>query len=187
MKQIKISSILAPQVAGMMVLFFAMSATAEAAAEIDQDVDVALAKLYSGSPAAKALSKEAKGVLVFPNVIKGGLILGGQYGVGALLVNGKTEGYYSTAAASYGLQVGAQSFGYAMIFMKDTALDYLETSAGWEVGVGPSVVVVDDGLAQSMTTSTAQDDIYVFFFSQTGLMAGLGVQGSKITQFQPDK
>ena len=105
MNQIEISSVLAPLGAGMMLLFFAVSATAEPAAEIDQDVDVALAKLYSGSPAAKALSKEAKGVLVFPNVDKGGLILIGQYGVGSLFVNGETQGYYSTAAASYGLQV----------------------------------------------------------------------------------
>ena len=157
---------------------------AETAAGIDRNVDAALATLYAGSPAAEALAREAKGILVFPNVIKAGLLIGGQYGEGALRIKGKTAGYYSTAAASYGLQAGAQTFGYAMFFMKDDALNYLKESEGWEVGVGPSVVVVDQGMAQSLTTTTAQNDIYVFFFSQQGLMAGLGIQGSKITQIE---
>ena len=115
------------------------------------------------------------------------MIVGGQYGQGALRIGGKTAGYYNTVAASYGLQAGVQSFGYAMFFMTDEGLKYLNNSAGWEIGVGPSVVVVDEGLASSMTTTTTQDDIYVFFFDQKGLMAGLGLQGSKITQINPDK
>ena len=162
-------------------------AIAASAAEIDRDVDSALLKLYAASPAAKELSKVAKGVLVFPDVIKGGFIIGGQYGKGALRVGGKTAGYYSTAAASYGLQAGAQSFGYAMFFMTDKALEYLNKSAGWEIGVGPSIVVVDEGVARSLTTTTAKEDIYAFFFGQKGLMAGLGLQGSKITKINPDK
>ena len=170
------------------VLFsFSMVARAETAAQIDRDVDNAIAKLYAGTPAAKEISKVAKGILVFPNVIKGGLVVGGQYGEGALRIDGKTTGYYSTAAASYGLQIGAQTFGYAMFFMTESALKYLENSSGWEVGVGPSFVVVDEGKAKSLTTTTAKEDIYVFFFSQKGLMAGLGVQGSKITQIIPGK
>jgi len=120
-------------------------------------------------------------------VVKGGLIIGGQYGTGALRVEGKTDGYYNTVAASYGLQAGVQSFGYTMFFMTDTALQYLKESSGWEIGVGPSIVVVDDGLASSLTTTSAKDDIYVFFYGQKGLMAGLGLQGSKITQIEPDK
>ena len=161
--------------------------SAETAAEIDRDVDSAIAKLYASSPAAKELSKVSKGILVFPNVVKGGLIIGGQYGKGALRVDGNTVGYYSTAAASYGLQAGAQTFGYAMFFMTEGALEYLNKSSGWEIGVGPSIVVVDEGLARSLSTTTAKEDIYVFFFSQKGLMAGLGIQGSKITQIHPDK
>jgi lipid-binding SYLF domain-containing protein len=170
------------------ILFFSgpMMAMAETAAEIDRDVDAGIDKLYAGSPAAKELAKVAKGILVFPNVIKGGLIVGGQYGKGALRVSGKTVGYYNTAAASYGLQAGAQSFGYALFFMTDSALEYLKKSSGWEIGVGPSIVVVDEGVARSLTTSTAKDDIYAFFFSQKGLMAGIGIQGSKITRIQPD-
>jgi lipid-binding SYLF domain-containing protein len=114
-------------------------------------------------------------------------MIGGEYGKGALRVDGKTTGYYNTVAASFGLQAGAQSFGYAMIFMTDEALEYLNKSSGWEVGVGPSVVVVDEGIARSLTTTTAKEDIYVFFFDQKGLMAGLGIEGSKITKINPDE
>jgi lipid-binding SYLF domain-containing protein len=168
------------------ILFSTNAKSADTSAQIDRDVDNAISKLYKRSPAAKKLSKVSKGILVFPNVIKGGLIIGGQYGKGALRQGGKTVGYYSTAAASYGLQVGAQSFGYAMFFMTESALEYLKKSSGWEIGVGPSIVVVDEGLARSLTTTTAKEDIYVFFFSQKGLMAGLSIEGSKITQIHPD-
>jgi lipid-binding SYLF domain-containing protein len=161
-------------------------AFADTAAEIDRDADSALEKLYATTPSAKELSKVAKGVLVFPDVIKAGLGIGGQYGVGALREGGKTVGYYNTVAASYGLQAGAQSFGYALFFMTDAALKYLKKSAGWEIGVGPSVTVVDEGMARSLTTTTAKESVYAFFFNQKGLMAGLGLQGSKITQITPD-
>lgn len=159
---------------------------ADTAAEIDRKVDAALQMLHKKIPKAKELSEVAKGILVFPDVLKAGLIIGGQYGEGALHVKEKTVGYYSTAAVSYGLQAGAQSFGYALIFMSDSALEYLQESAGWEIGTGPSVVVVDEGLAGSLTTSTAQDDIYAFFFDQEGLMLGLGLQGTKVTKINPE-
>jgi lipid-binding SYLF domain-containing protein len=158
---------------------------AQKAAELDKKVDEATAKLFASSDAAKNLSKVAKGILVFPSVKKAGFMVGGQHGEGALRVAGKTTGYYKTTAASFGLQAGAQKFSYAMFFMTDGALDYLKNSKGWEVGVGPSIVVVDAGMARSLTTSTAKESIYVFFFGQKGLMGGLGIQGSKITQFQP--
>jgi lipid-binding SYLF domain-containing protein len=157
------------------------------AAEIERDVDSALKKLYASTPAAKELSKVAKGILVFPDIIKGGLIVGGQYGVGALREGGKTVGYYNTVAASYGLQAGVQKFGFALFFMTDSAIEYIEKSSGWEIGVGPSIVIVDEGLARSLTTTTAKENIYAFFFDQKGLMAGLGLQGSKISKITPDK
>ena len=163
------------------------SAYAASAAEIDAEVGIAQKQLAASSPTAVELSAVAKGILIFPDMIKAGLIVGGQYGQGALLINDTTVGYYNTVAASYGLQAGAQSFGYAMLLMTDKALSYLKSSSGWEIGVGPSVVVVDKGVAKSLTTTTAKDDVYVFFFDQEGLMAGLGVQGSKITQIHPDK
>ena len=156
------------------------------AVAIDRDVDTALVKLYADSPTAKDLATVAKGILVFPDVIKAGLILGAHYGTGALRQGDSTTGYYNTVAASYGLQAGAQSFGYALFFMTDSAVGYLKKSSGWEVGVGPNIVVVDAGLARSLSTTTAKEDVYAFFFDQKGLMAGLGLQGSKITKIDPD-
>jgi lipid-binding SYLF domain-containing protein len=187
MKSMQYRHVVVSLLAATALLCSAWAAGAQTAAQIDRDVDNALEKLFTGSPAAKNLAPAAKGILVFPNVVKGGLIVGGQYGKGALRMGGKTAGYYNTAAASYGLQAGVQSFGYAMYLMTDAALKYLKESAGWEVGVGPSIVVVDEGVARSLSTTTAKDDVYVFFFDQKGLMAGLGIQGSKITQIQPDK
>lgn len=155
------------------------------AAEIEREANVALAKLYETTPAAKALGEKAEAVLVFPSILKAGLIIGGQGGNGALIVDGKVVGYYNIAAASYGLQAGVQEFAYAMFLMTDAAREYLDSSEGWEVGVGPSVVIVDEGVAKSLTTTTGKDDVYAFIFGQTGLMAGLGVQGSKITKINP--
>lgn len=126
-------------------------------------------------PAAQALAKDAKAVLVFPKVTKAGLVIGGQYGEGALIQGGKVVSYYSTTGASHGLQAGAQTFGYAMFFMNEDALAQLGRNEGFEVGVGPSVVVIDEGMAKTTTTTAMKDDIYAFVFGQKGLMAGLGV------------
>ncbi len=160
---------------------------AASAAEINRDVSKALKTLYAKNAAAKSLGAKAKGILVFPRIVKGGFMVGGQYGEGALRQGDRTVGYYSSAAASYGLQAGLQKFGYALFFMTPSALDYLQKTSGWEVGVGPSIVVVDEGMAKSLTTTTAQSDIYAFFFNQKGLMAGLGLQGTKITRIHPSK
>ncbi|HTY21391.1 MAG TPA: lipid-binding SYLF domain-containing protein, partial [Geobacteraceae bacterium] len=154
-------------------------------AEINRDVNSALQKLYDSTPLATMLAGKARGILVFPSIVKAGLMVGGQLGDGALRVNGKTTGYYRSVALSYGLQAGVQSFGYALFFMNDSALNYLKKSKGWEIGVGPSIVIVDKGVAKSLTTTTAKDDIYAFFFDQKGLMAGLGLQGTKITRINP--
>jgi len=160
---------------------------AATAAEIDRDVDKALTSLYGQIPEAEKLREKSKGVLVFPKIIKGGLILvGGQGGEGALRVDGKTADYYSSIAVSYGLQLGVQWFGYAMFFRTDEALSYLDKSDGWEVGTGPSIVAVDKGAATGFSSSSLKEDIYVFFFDQNGLMAGLGIQGTKITKIKPE-
>jgi lipid-binding SYLF domain-containing protein len=182
------------QAMGMSFAFMALvvlamglpSANAMTAAEIDTDVKKALTALYAQSDTAKEFGSVAKGILVFPDVYKAGFIVGGQFGEGALIKSGKTAGYYNTVEASYGLQAGIQSFGYVLFFMQDAALEYLDNSAGWEIGVGPSLVIVDKGFAGSMSTTTAKDDIYAFFFDQKGLMAGLGLKGSKITRIHPD-
>lgn len=158
---------------------------AASAQKIDRDADAALATLYETTPVAKKLAEQAVGVLIFPSIVKAGLMIGGQYGEGVLRQKGKSTGYYSSSAVSYGLQAGAQSFGYVMFLMTDEAIKYLDSSDGWEVGVGPSLVVVDEGMAKTMTTTTTKDDIYAFIFGQKGLMAGLGIQGSKITKINP--
>jgi lipid-binding SYLF domain-containing protein len=163
------------------------SAKAETAAEIDAKVDAALEKLYATSLMAKELAGIAKGILVFPEVVKAGVLVGGQYGVGALREGGKTAGYYKTIAVSYGLQAGVQEFGYTLMFITPNALDYLKKSEGWEIGTGPTIVVADKGYSGSLSTTTAKEDIYAFFFDQKGLMAGLGLQGSKISPYSPEK
>ena len=159
-------------------------ALADGAADLNREVDAALQKLYADSPGAVELKEEAKGVLVFPKIVKVGFLIGGQYGDGALRKNGKTVGYYNSVATSYGLLAGVQWFGYVLFLMTDSALDYLDSSEGFEIGSGPSVVVLDKGVATSMTTTTARGDIYAVTFDQKGLMGGLGLQGTKITRLE---
>ncbi len=149
---------------------------------LERDARNTYQKLIAGVPAARLLSREAVAVLVFPKITKAGLVVGGQYGDGVLFAGGKVAGYYNTTGASYGLQAGAQQYGYAMFFMNEKSLKALSENDGFEVGVGPSIVVVDQGMGKSLTSTTAKEDIYAFIFSQKGLMAGLGLQGNKITR-----
>jgi len=152
----------------------------------DQNVTLALDKLLKGSSTATELSKKAKAILVFPRILKAGLVIGGHYGEGALRKEGKTVAYYNTVAGSYGLQIGGQAFGYAMFFMDDKGLNYLlDNNTGWEIGVGPSVVFLDEGMAKTMNNTTLTKSVYIFTFNQQGLMAGAGIQGSKITKMNP--
>ncbi len=161
------------------------AAHAASAGQISADADRALRALYASQPKARDLGKRAAAILIFPKIIKAGLMIGGQSGDGVLRVGGKTAGYYNISAASFGLQAGAQRFSYAMFFMTDSALQYLQKSDGWSIGSGPSVVVVDKGVAASMTSTTLTQDVYAFPFGQRGLMAGLGLEGSKITHINP--
>jgi lipid-binding SYLF domain-containing protein len=168
-----------------MLLPAAHPALAASAAEIDRDVTAALNRLYKVHPETKALSRDARGILVFPSIVKAGFMFGAQYGEGAMRSpQGKKMGYYNTVAASYGFQAGAQTFGYALFFMKDSAIKYLNESGGFEVGTGPSIVVLDSGTAAALTTTTTRSDIYAMFFDQRGLMGGLGLQGTKISRIE---
>ena len=163
------------------------SATSSAS-KISRDSRAALKSLYAQNPAARAIGKQAKGVLVFPSVVKGGLIVGAQAGNGAMIRDsGEISGFYQTTAASYGLQAGVQEFGYALFFMNDAAYRSVSRSGGWEIGSSPSLVIVDKGVATSLTTTTLDKNMYAFFFDQRGLMGGLGLQGSKITRIQPQQ
>jgi lipid-binding SYLF domain-containing protein len=176
-------------VALMVTLFTAtyliQPAMAVDTSKLDRAAANVLKKLCAKSYAARELSKVAKGILVFPRITKVGFLVGGQYGEGVMLQNGKPTGYFNTVAASYGFQAGAQEFGYAMFFMDNASLEYLNKSEGWEIGVGPSIVIVDEGIAKTITSSTTQEGIYAFIFNQKGLMAGMGLQGSKISRINP--
>ncbi len=162
------------------------AAHAANASEIDRNATQSLTTLYKKNPGAKALADKAVGVLVFPSIVKGGFIIAGQFGDGALRKNGKTVAYYRSLAASYGFQAGAQAFGYALFFMDDDSLRYLDNSAGFELGTGPSLVVLDTGAGKNLSTTTLQKGIYAFIFDQKGLMGGVGIQGTKITKINPN-
>jgi lipid-binding SYLF domain-containing protein len=168
-------------------LWFAAQPSAQAATarEIDTGASQALQTLYAANPKARELGKRAKAILIFPRILKGGFMIGGLTGDGVLRQGGKTLGYYNISAASFGLQAGGQRFSYALFFMTDSAIQYLQNSDGWAVGSGPSVVVVDKGAAASMTSTTLSQDVYAVPFGQKGLMAGLGIEGSKITHIRP--
>lgn len=154
------------------------------AAQIDDGVNKVLTQLYASSPETKELSEKAVAVLVFPKITKGGLVVGGQYGEGALRENGSTTGYYNIAGASYGFQAGVQQFSYVMFFLNDTALEYLNSNNGWEAGSGPTLVGGDQGWSASMGTNDLNGDIVPIVFGQEGLMAGTSLQGTKISKVQ---
>ncbi|MGH7845516.1 MAG: YSC84-related protein [Candidatus Binatia bacterium] len=161
-------------------------AVAANASEINRNAAQSLATLYNNTPGAKALADKAVAVLVFPSIVKGGFIIAGQFGDGALRKNGKTVAYYRSLAASYGFQAGAQAFGYVLFFMDDASVKYLDNSDGWELGTGPSLVVLDTGFGKNLSTTTLQKGVYAFIFDQKGLMGGIGIQGSKITKINPN-
>jgi lipid-binding SYLF domain-containing protein len=170
---------------GFLLTAFAFSfglAHADSKADLDRSARSVLNQLIASNANAKKLSEKAVAILVFPVVTKAGFIVGGQYGEGVLFKQGRPAAYYNTAGGSYGLQAGAQQYGYVMFFMKESALSALDSTQGFEVGVGPSVVLVDQGMATSTTTITAQNDVYAFITAQKGAMAGLGIQGNKITK-----
>ncbi|MDZ4865849.1 MAG: lipid-binding SYLF domain-containing protein [Alphaproteobacteria bacterium] len=159
----------------------AQAATAE---DLDRDSAQALRNLTQTNRVASDISRKARAVLVFPNIVKAGLVFGGSYGEGTLMKGGRVIEYYNSVSGSWGLQAGAQSYGYVVFLMNDKAVDYLEKSSGWEIGVGPTVVVVDEGVAKNFSTSTMKDDAYAFIFNQQGLMAGISIEGTKISRIK---
>jgi lipid-binding SYLF domain-containing protein len=158
---------------------------AASAAEIDATSRAALRQLYASNATAHAVGRHSSAVLVFPSITKGGFLVAAQHGEGALFMHHGTVGYYNSVAASYGFQAGIQKFGYALFFLNNRAMSHLHGQGGWELGSAPSLVVVDQGIAKSLNTTHLKKDIYAFFFNQKGLMAGLGIQGSKITEIHP--
>jgi len=180
------SRIVAAAMLAAVSVFGAGESLAASAGQIDREAAQTLNTLYKNTPGAKALGDKAVAILVFPSIVKGGFIIAGQFGDGALRKNSKSVGYYRSLAASYGFQAGAQSFGYVLFFMDDDSVRYLDRSDGWEVGTGPSLVVLDQGFGKNFSTTTLQKGVYAYIFNQKGLMGGVGIQGSKITKINPN-
>ena len=158
---------------------------AESAKELQTSARQALQSLYRTSPGSAALGKRAAGVLVFPQIMRAGFGVGGHYGNGVLFKGKSAAGYYNTTAASFGVQIGAETFGYAIFFMSQKDLNYLSNSAGWEIGAGASITVLDQAFAESISSSTIQEGIYAAVFAQQGLMGGVSLEGTKITRYTP--
>jgi len=169
---------------GLAVAALARPAQAATRAEIDAEVRAASTRLH-GMENSAPLFQHAQAVLIFPRIIAGGFIVGGQYGEGALIRGSATTGYYSIAGASFGFLAGAQSSGLAMFFMTEAALTALRAADGWEVGTGPSVVFLDRGVQANVTATTLREPVYAISFSQQGLMASLALNGTKITPITP--
>lgn len=163
---------------------FSSSANAATADDLNRDAAQALQTLYKTNPIAAEISKKSMAVLVFPKIIKAGLVFGGSYGEGTLMKGTEVADYYNSVSASWGLQAGAQSYGYVVFLMNNKAVKYLEKTKGWEIGVGPTVVVVNEGVAKNLSTTTLKDDAYAFIFDQQGLMVSLSIEGTKISRIK---
>jgi lipid-binding SYLF domain-containing protein len=177
----RITSILLPLLTAIAMV---LPAHAADRTSLEREATAVMVKLYQKYPDAKKLEQKAHAILVFPEVYKAGLMIGGETGDGVMRIKGKTVAYYNTSGVSYGLQAGAQKYGYALFIMTPSALKSIESADGFEIGTGPSVVVMDDSMAKKTSTTTINKDIYAFIFNQKGLMAGLGIQGNKLTRIE---
>ncbi|WP_420383724.1 YSC84-related protein [Novosphingobium sp.] len=162
------------------------AAQARSAAEIAAQGQSSLRHLEATEPQARFYAKHARAVLVFPSIFKAGLVFGGESGNGVLLIDGRPAGFYNLSGGTWGLQIGAEKFSYALYFMNDTSLRYLRKSAGFAVGTGPSVAVINKGAAVAADTTTIAKDVYAFPYREKGLMADLTLQGTKITPIHPN-
>jgi lipid-binding SYLF domain-containing protein len=169
---------------GLLPLAMMPSASAKTAAEIDAGVEAARDQCAAQIPACKAAAEKAQGMLVFPEVTKAAVGVGGSYGEGALIVGDKTAGYYSTTSASVGLQLGAQESAQIIMFMTEEALDEFRNSSGWEAGANAQVTLIDEGKAANISSVMADSPVIAFVFGQKGLMADLSIQGSRITKLE---
>ncbi len=177
-----IRTVLLSMVLLVAALLAAPTGHAASAHKIDVSVDVALERFEEQVAGADAFLREARGVLVFPKVIKAGFMIGGEYGQGALRIDGKTVDYYSTAAASVGFQIGAQARTVVLIFMDDEALARFRHSKGWKVGVDGSVALINLGVGEAVDTRSLADPIVGFVFGNRGLMVNLTLEGAKFTK-----
>jgi lipid-binding SYLF domain-containing protein len=182
-----INQFLATAVTALCLSGLSGQAKAASADDLNTDANQTLQSLVKANPTAMSLSKTAHAVLIFPKIVKAGLVFGGSYGEGVLQEHGKLEGYYNSVSASWGWQAGAESYGYVLFLMTDKAVKHLRDSKGWEIGAGPSVVVVNEGMGKNLSTSTLREDVYAFIVDQSGLMASLSIEGTKVSRIKrPD-
>jgi lipid-binding SYLF domain-containing protein len=173
---------IARMLAGGALAAVAAPAWAKSVAEIDAAAAETLKRLMANAPVSEKMVKDAKGILIFPRIVKGGFVVGGAAGDGVLRVHGKPRGYYRSASVSFGLQAGLTEFGYVVFLMDDAAMKYLEQSHGWDLGASPNVTVLDKGAAGQLSAASARKGVYVFFLDQKGLFGGLSLEGTKISK-----
>jgi lipid-binding SYLF domain-containing protein len=171
--------------AAMLVSLAAESAWAKTAKEINTNVNACLERFYKQVKGGKELAGKAKGMLVMPGVIKAGLIVGGEYGEGALRVGSKTVSCYNLAAGSVGLQIGGEAKDFVILFMTDESLKQFQASKGWEVGVDGNVALVNIGGGERVDFTKMKDPIIGFVFDVKGLMADISLKGAKFTKITP--
>ncbi|MEN9727544.1 MAG: hypothetical protein RL434_1910 [Pseudomonadota bacterium] len=171
--------------AGLLLSLMGMGQSMAAGWErLDLEVRESIRNFYATIPTARELAGEAAGMLVFPGVVAGGLVVGGEYGEGALIVGGRTVDYYNTASASLGLTVGAQVKTQVLLFMSARALEQFRASRGWEIGVDGDVALARPGAEGTLDRDTLQEPIIAFVFTNKGLMYNLSLEGSKFTRFE---
>jgi len=161
------------------------SAQARSAAEITAQGRESLHHLEAVEPKSRFYAHHARAVLVFPSIFKAGLVFGGESGNGVLFIDGRPVGYYNLSGGTWGLQVGAEKFSYALFFMNESAMRYLHKAGGFAAGTGPSIAVINKGAAVAADSTTIIKDVYAFPYSEKGLMADLTLQGTKITPIHP--
>ena len=168
----------------VMIGIFPIASFAATAPEIDASVNASLDRFVKEVKGAQEFLDAAKGVLIIPKVMEGGLVVGGEYGEGALRIGGKTVGYYNIAAGSFGAQIGAQEKDIILVFMSNEVLKKFRTSKNWQAGVDAKVTLVNVGADESLSTMKFKKPVVGFVFSQKGLMAGATIEGSKFTKLK---
>jgi lipid-binding SYLF domain-containing protein len=172
----------------IMVTLFLVDPVADAKTkgEIDASVTATMSRFKKDIKGGTEYLKAAKGVLVMPTITKAGFVVGGQYGQGALQINGVPVQYYSLAAGSLGYQIGAEQYDMVILFMTEESLNKFQKSEGWEAGVDAEVTLIQVGANLSVETLKSQHPIAGFIFDQKGLMAGVSIKGAKFTPIHPE-
>lgn len=163
----------------LFILLFTQFTVAQTAQELDAKVDSAIVKFKQEVPGGTNFLPKVKGYLVFPSVIKAGLIVGGKYGEGALRIDGKTQHYYDMTSASIGLQAGAQEYSMLIAFLSEESLNNFINSNGWEAGVDGTITISDWGKSKDITSMSFEKPIIAFIYGEKGYMASISIAGTK--------